>query len=75
MAILGMMHSGMSTWMTVSAWLGLALVVLAVAATVWLVATLVSRGRNDVRRELDLRYARGDISADEYRERRQHLRM
>lgn len=71
--VVGMMHGGTSTWMTVWGWVGLAVLVLAVVATVWLVVNLRGRGPDDVRHELDLRYARGEMSSDEYRERRQHL--
>lgn len=68
-----MMHGG--TWTAVWLLLGIAIAVLAVVAATWLLANLRGSpgGRADPRHELDLRYARGEISSDEYRERRQHL--
>lgn len=71
--VLGMMHGG--TWTTVWLLPGLALAVLAVVAATWLLANLRGTPRSgaDPLHELDLRYARGEISSDEYRERRQHL--
>ncbi|MGH2695755.1 MAG: SHOCT domain-containing protein [Actinomycetota bacterium] len=72
MTSVAMMHGG-TTWMTVWAWVGLAVIVLAVVTSVWLVTNLRGRRPDDVRHELDLRYARGEMSDDEYRERRQHL--
>lgn len=81
MASLAMMHGsdgGMQGWMggMMLMWLlvGLAILALAIAATVWLVRNMQrGDGRGDVRRELDLRYARGELTSDEYRERREQL--
>ena len=69
---------GMDAWMSgwMFAWLlvGLALFALAVAATVWLIRNMSGSGRgNDALRELDMRYARGELDSDEYDERRQRI--
>lgn len=64
------MSGWMSGWMVIWLFVGLAVLALAVAATVWLVRNMSS---GTPRRELDLRYARGDITSDEYQERRQRL--
>lgn len=78
-SLLAMMHGrggGMSGWM--SGWfliwllVGLAVLALAMAATVWLVRNM-SKGGANPRRELDLRYARGELTSDEYQERRERL--
>lgn len=55
---------------------GLAIFALAIAATMWLVRSMNSRRNDDdaAVRELDRRYARGDISTEEHDERRQQLR-
>lgn len=46
-----------------------------VAAAVWLVARSLGGQRADSARQiLDERYARGELSTEEYRERLQHLR-
>jgi putative membrane protein len=75
-----MMHGGnggMGTWGgAVLLWLliGLAFLVLVVVATIWLVRNMSGGDtRGDARRELDLRYARGDLTSDEYNERRERL--
>lgn len=73
----GMMGISMLLW-----WLiGLALLVLLVLGIVWLVRQLQSPGRgqsspseSDPLRELDLRYARGEIDRDTYRAMRDDLR-
>ena len=78
-SLLAMMHgrdSGMSGWMSgwMLIWLlvGLAVLALVVAATVWLVRNM-SHGSANPRRELDLRYARGELTSDEYQEQRERL--
>lgn len=76
-----MMHGGsegMGGWMggAMLLWLfvGLAFLALVVVATLWLVRNMSGGGaRGDARRELDLRYARGDLSSEEYNERRERL--
>jgi putative membrane protein len=46
-----------------------------IAAAVWLVARSLGGQRTDSARQiLDERYARGELSTEEYRERLQHLR-
>ena len=73
----GMMGIGMLLW-----WLiGLALLVLLVLGIVWIVRQLQSPARgqpspseSDPRRELELRYARGEIDRDTYRAMRDDLR-
>lgn len=68
------MDGWMSGWMLVWLLVGLALFALAVAATVWLISNMRRPGRgNDALRELDMRYARGELSSDEYDERRQRI--
>lgn len=66
----GWMVGGMILWLLI----GLAVLALAVAATVWLVRNMNSRSNDDALRELDRRYAGGEISAEEHDERRQRLR-
>ena len=67
----GWMIGGMIFWLL----FGLALIALAVAATMWLVRSMNGRHNDDdAVRELDRRYARGEISTEEHDERRQHLR-
>lgn len=81
---IAMMHGdhdgmrGMDGWMGgwMLAWLlvALALFALAVAATVWLVRNMSRPGpKNEALRELDMRYARGELSSQEYDERRQRI--
>ncbi len=73
----GMMGIGMLLW-----WLiGLALLVLLVLGIVWLARQLQSRSRSqsspaesDPLRELELRYARGEIDRDTYLGMRDDLR-
>ena len=65
----GWMVGGMILWLLI----GLAVIALAIAATVWLVRNMNSRPDDDALRELDRRYARGEISAEEHDERRQRL--
>jgi putative membrane protein len=70
----GMMGIGMLLW-----WLiGIALLVLLVLGIVWLIRQLGSPGKQstdgDALRELELRYARGDIDRDTYLAMRDDLR-
>jgi putative membrane protein len=70
----GMMGIGMLLW-----WLiGIALLVLLVLGIVWLSRQLGSPGNQsadgDALRELELRYARGDIDRDTYLAMRDDLR-
>lgn len=73
MELVGMMHGsdGMSGWM--GGWMvlwmlvGLAVLVLTVVGTLWLVRNMNRTGSvADARRELDLRFARGHMTAEEY---------
>jgi putative membrane protein len=82
MSLVAMMHgdgdhtmSGwMGSWMLLWAVLALALIVLAVVATVWLVKHLSSSGSgSDDRRVLERRYASGDIDREEFLQRRDDL--
>lgn len=66
------MMGGMGWWMLVS---GLVLIALIVAATV-IAVRLGTGGRDrgsDALRELEMRYARGDIDREEYLQRREDL--
>lgn len=64
----------MGGWMLAWLLVGLALFALAVAATVWLIRNMSGSGRsNEALRELDMRYARGELSSEEYDERRQRI--
>lgn len=73
----GMMGIGMLLW-----WLiGLALLVLLILGIVWLVGQFQAPARgqsspsdSDPLRELELRYARGEIDRDTYRAMRDDLR-
>ena len=67
---MGDMVGGMVLWLLI----GLAVIALAIAATVWLVRNMSSRRNDDAMRELERRYARGEISTEEHDERRQRLR-
>jgi putative membrane protein len=77
-----MMHDTMSGWMNASMVLwfvfAIVLIALAVAALVWLIQNIAGRdggrgSRRQAREELDLRYARGELSRDEYQQRRADL--
>jgi putative membrane protein len=71
----GMMGGGAFMWF----WAIFAVVVLAllVVGVVWLVRTLASPGSggatSTARQELDLRYARGELTREEYQQRRADL--
>jgi putative membrane protein len=74
----GMMGGGMMDGMTALVWLWavLPLLMLAVVASVWLVRSARSRAGSDAaaaRRDLDLRYARGEVDRDDYLQRRADL--
>jgi putative membrane protein len=71
----GMMSGWMAGWMILWFLVGVAVLALAVAGTVWLVRNMSDRNRpDDVERELGVRYARGDLTTEEYDERLQRLR-
>lgn len=62
----GWMAGSMVLWLVV----GIALLGLTIAATVWLVRNMKSSpSASAARDELDMRYARGDITSEEYDER------
>jgi putative membrane protein len=71
----GMMGGGAFMWF----WAIFAVVVLAllVVGVVWLVRTLADAGpagaTSTARQELDLRYARGELTREEYQQRRADL--
>lgn len=79
----GMMGDGMSMglMMVFMMLFGLVLLALAVAAVIWVVRSVAgdssraSPGRDDdaARRELDLRYARGDLTREDYLQRKSDL--
>lgn len=82
MSTLAMMHGGgndmmsgwVGSWLALWAVLALALIVLAVVATVWLVKHLSGSGSgSDDRRILERRYASGDIDREEFQQRRDDL--
>jgi len=78
-----MMDGGMMGGWLMVLWtlLILAVIALAVAAVVWLVRNMdrphgdggAGGGRSAAREELDRRYAAGELSRDEYRQRRRDL--
>ena len=71
----GGMHAGMWAWMLLWALVGVAILALAVVAAVWLVRNMGSDDKPDeARRELDLRFARGDLSQEQYQDQRERLR-
>ncbi len=69
----------MSVWMVFWAIFGLLLLAAAAAALAWLLRNLMSdsdrgaEGRGRVRQELDMRYARGELSREDYLQRRADL--
>lgn len=70
------MEGWMGGWMLAWLLVGLALFALLVAATVWLIRNMSGSGRsNDALRELDMRYARGELTSEEYDERRQRIHL
>jgi putative membrane protein len=82
MGVIAMMHGGgghmmggmMGGWMLLWALLGLALLVLVVVATVWLVKQMTSSGSGSTHREiLERRYAAGEIDREEFLQRREDL--
>jgi putative membrane protein len=75
-----MMGGGMMDGMTALVWLWvvvpLLVLVLVVVASVWLVGSARSRAGSDAaaaRRDLDLRYAQGEVDRDDYLQRRADL--
>lgn len=69
-----MMGDWMGSWMVLWGVLALALVVLAVVATIWLVKHLTSsNSAPDARQSLEGRYAAGDIDREEFLQRREDL--
>lgn len=81
MPVFAMMHgdddhvmSGwMSGWMALWGVLALALLVLAVVATIWLVKHLNGSSGSEHQRLLERRYAAGEIDRDEFLQRRADL--
>lgn len=80
MSIIAMMHGGgyggsmMGGWMVLWAALALALLVLAVVATIWLVKHLSDGGRgSQYERTLESRYAAGEIDREDFLQRREDL--
>jgi putative membrane protein len=81
MTIVAMMHGEgndvmmgfMASWMALWGLLALALLVLAVVATVWLVKHLNGGGGSDNRSTLERRYAAGEIDREEFLQRREDL--
>lgn len=72
----GGMMDGMGMWMGLWGLLALALLVLAVLGSIWLVRNLPGRRRqpgNSALDELERRYARGEIDRDDYLQRRSDL--
>lgn len=69
-----MMSGWMGGWMVLWGLLALALVVLAVVATIWLIKHLTSSGSSDEHRQvLERRYAAGEIDREEFLQRRDDL--
>jgi putative membrane protein len=75
-----MMGGGMMDGMTALVWLWavlpLLVLILVVAASVWLVRSARGPAGSDAdaaRRDLDLRYARGEVDRDDYLQRRADL--
>ncbi|MGH8930914.1 MAG: SHOCT domain-containing protein [Egibacteraceae bacterium] len=80
MVTVGMMHGGMGLWVGLWSLLALALLVLAVVGTVWLIRNLggssggaASGSRGSAVDELDRRYARGEIDREEFMRAREDL--
>lgn len=67
-----MMHGWMSAWMALWGVLGVALTVLAVAATIWLVKHLTDNGQGS-RKLLEERYAAGELTREEFVQRSDDL--
>lgn len=73
-AMMDGMGGSMGGWIALWGLLVLALIVLAVVATVWLVKHLSSGGRgSDDQRLLERRYAAGNIDREEFMQRRDDL--
>lgn len=69
-----MFSDGMGSWMALWAVLAVALVVLAVVATVWLIRNLSDKGPGDDHgKVLERRYAAGEIDREEFMQRREDL--
>lgn len=77
MAIVAMMNGtggSMGGWMALWGLLGLAVIVLTVVATSWLVKHVSNGGSgSDEQRLLERRYAAGDIDREEFLQRRDDL--
>lgn len=80
MELLGMMHGDdmmngwMGGWMLLWGLVGLAALVFVIVGTTWLVRNMDRIGPvENARRELDLRYARGEMTAEEYDECRERI--
>lgn len=71
---MGDMDGWMAGWMLVWLLVGIAVFALVVAGTIWLVRNMTGPKRtDDALRELDMRYARGELTSEEYDERRQRI--
>ena len=69
-----MMNGSMGSWAALWAVLGIALIVLAVVASIWLIKHLTGSGPGDEHgRVLERRYAAGDIDREEFLQRREDL--
>jgi putative membrane protein len=76
MMMCGMM-GGMGTWMALSAFVGLIILVLGALVIAWFVRNLISSGRrhdDSAEQELRRRYAAGELSRDQYLEMSSDLR-
>ncbi|NKE70243.1 SHOCT domain-containing protein [Candidatus Manganitrophus noduliformans] len=73
----GMMGSGMMAWMLLWGLVGLALLVLLIAGIVWVVrwgfSSTQARSSERAIELLKERYARGEISKEEYEEKKRDL--
>lgn len=72
----GAMFAAMGTWFLLWTLLALALLTLAVVASVWLIKNIKSGGagaRSKVEEHLQQRYAAGEIDRDEYLQRKADL--
>ncbi len=70
-----MLSGWMGGWMLLWTLIGFAVLVLVIVGTIWLVRNM-DRGRlaENARQELDLRFARGQMTAEEYDQSRERLR-
>lgn len=76
MVTVGMMHGGMGLWVGLWSLLALALLVLAVLGSVWLIRNMggsFGGSRGSAVDELERRYARGEIGREEFVRAREDL--